>query len=311
MKISVILCTYNRCQILAKALESAAALKLPGAAQWEVLVIDNNSTDQTRQVVEDYCGRYPDRFRYLYEPQPGKSHALNTGIHEARGEILAFMDDDVIVDALWLQNLTGAMINDGWQGAGGRILPDQNFLRPRWLALEEGGALAPLAMFDLGDDARELTEPPFGTNMAFRKTAFQKYGGFRTDLGPQPGSLIRGEDTEFGARVLAAGERLRYEPSAIVYHSVAEDRVRKDYFLAWWFDKGRGDIRESGPPPGAMCVCGVPLRLFRRLAVWTLRWMAAVDASRRLSSKCKVWWLAGEITECHRQMLAVKHGRTV
>ncbi len=84
MKISVILCTHNRCQSLAKALNSLAALTLPESVEWEVLVVDNNSSDGTREVVQrDFCGRYPGRFRYLFEPQPGKSYALNAGIRQA------------------------------------------------------------------------------------------------------------------------------------------------------------------------------------------------------------------------------------
>src|SRR5580704_1493640 len=106
MRITVILCTHNRCRSLAKALESVAASQLSTSTDWEVLVVDNNSSDQTREAVETYCRRYPVRFRYVFEPQPGKSYALNSGIREALGEILAFMDDDVTVEPTWLQNLT-------------------------------------------------------------------------------------------------------------------------------------------------------------------------------------------------------------
>jgi glucosyl-dolichyl phosphate glucuronosyltransferase len=306
MKISVILCTYNRCHSLAKALESAAALKLPNTVEWEVFVIDNNSSDQTRQVVEDFCRRFPGRFRYLFEPRQGKSHALNTGIQEVPGDILAFMDDDVVVDTMWLQNLTAALDDEAWQGAGGRIFPDQDFSPPRWLPIEERYAMSPLAMFDPANDGSELTEPPFGTNMAFRKAMFQKYGGFRTDLGPQPGSMIRNEDTEFGRRLLAAGERLRYEPSAIVYHPVSKDRIQKQYFLSWWFDKGRADVREFGSPSRAVCLYGIPLCLFRRLAMLTLRWMATVAPSRRFKHKIKVWLLAGQIVEFYHQAAGLR-----
>lgn len=309
MKITVILCTHNRCDSLAKAMESIAVQRLPNPVKWEVVVVDNNSCDQTREVVADFRRRYPDRFHYLFEPEPGKSHALNSGIRAASGEILAFMDDDVIVDPMWLQNLTTAMDSAAWQGAGGRISPHSEFSPPPWLAIEERYALAPLAMFDLGDDARELTEPPFGTNMAFRKAMFQKHGGFRTDLGPRPGSMIRDEDTEFGRRLLAAGEGLRYEPSAIVYHPVPEDRLQKEYFLRWWFAKGLTDIRVYGALPRTKCVCGVPLEFFRRLVAWTLRWMVAVEPSRRFSAKLKVWWLTGEIVECYHQAHHTKRQR--
>jgi glucosyl-dolichyl phosphate glucuronosyltransferase len=300
MNITVILCTYNRCQSLAKALASIAVSTLPESIEWEVLVVDNNSKDQTREVIENYCRLYPGQFRYLFEPQPGKSHALNAGIQKARGDILAFMDDDVTVEPTWLQNLTTALHNGEWVGAGGRILPEQTFSPPRWLPLRERYALAPFALFDLGPRAGVLTEPPFGTNMAFQKKLFEKYARFRTDLGPCPGSEIRSEDTEFGHRLLAAGERLRYEPSAVVYHSIPESRMQKKYFLAWWFDKARADIRQFGIPSGTRWfVAGIPLYLFRRLVVWTVRWMVSIEPSRRFSNKIKTWIVAGQTLECY------------
>ncbi len=126
--ITVILCTYNRCQSLSKALQSVAASEMPSSAVWEVLVVDNNSCDQTREVVENYCRRHPGRFRYLFESKPGKSHALNAGIREACGDILAFIDDDVIVERNWLRNLTANLDGNVWAGAGGRILPEKTFL---------------------------------------------------------------------------------------------------------------------------------------------------------------------------------------
>jgi GT2 family glycosyltransferase len=156
-------------------------------------------------------------------------------------------------------------------------------------------------MFDLGVETGPLNEPPFGTNMAFQRRVFEQYPGFRTDLGPRPGSEIRNEDTEFGQRLLNAGERLRYEPSAIVYHAIPEKRLKKEFFLRWTFDKARADLREFGISQDAKWfVAGVPLYLFRRLAVWTLRWMAGIDPSIRFSRKLKVWSIAGAIQECYR-----------
>ena len=258
---TVILCTYNRCQVLRAALQSLAASELPGSIQWEVLVVDNNSTDQTRELVEEFCRRYPGRFRYIFEPHPGKSFALNRGIQEAKGEVLTFTDDDVSVEPMWLQNLT-ANLNDGeWAGAGGRTLLAHPFSPPRWLTLAGpdnlGYVLAPL--FDRGLQRCELREAPYGANMAFRKMMFEKHGLFRTDLGPRPGDQIREEDIEFGRRLLVAGERLCYEPSAIVYHPIPEDRVQKSYFLARFFDTGRAILRESAPRPD---VLGISRRCF-------------------------------------------------
>src|ERR1700753_287852 len=122
MKISVILCTYNRCQSLGTALESVAASQMRDGTSWEVLVVDNNSKDQTREVVAQASARHPGRFRYYFEPKQGKSNALNAGIREAQGEILAFMDDDVEVDVQWLQKLTDIFDDQQWAGVGGRVL---------------------------------------------------------------------------------------------------------------------------------------------------------------------------------------------
>jgi glucosyl-dolichyl phosphate glucuronosyltransferase len=299
---TIILCTYNRCQSLAKALESVASLRLPEPDAWEVLIVDNNSNDKTSEVALDFCRRYPAHFRYIFEPCQGKSNALNTGIGKAHGDVLAFTDDDVILEPTWLQNLIAPLRDSRWAGAGGRTLPEQNFSPPPWLSLESRYALGPLAIFDLGSLAAELTESPFGNNMAFRKQTVEKYGGFRTDLGPQPGSEIRSEDTEFGRRLLAAGERLRYEPSAVVYHAVPESRIRKDYFLAWWSAKAQTEIRESDIGTGTRWkIQGIPMVLFRRLTRWTMRWMVAVRPSGRFFCKIHVWMLAGQIAECWRR----------
>ena len=302
MNITVILCTYNRCHMLREALNSAMAMKLPEYTTWEVLVVDNNSSDKTREVVTEIGTRYPGRVRYLFEPNPGKSHALNAGIRVALGDVVAFMDDDVTVDPLWLGNLTACLDQDEWAGTGGRIIPVWSSSPPNWLPREGRYPLGPLAMFDLGPQAGQLTESPIGTNMAFKREVFEKHGAFRTDLGPRPGSEIRGEDSEFGNRLLAAGGRLRYEPSAIVYHPVQQDRIRKQYFLSWFFDKARSTVLEFGVPrdPRGQ-IWGVPLDLYLRLGVWTARWMVAWEPSRRFSRKLNVWTVAGQIVECYRQ----------
>ena len=109
MNIAVVLCTYNRCQSLAKALESLAVSCVPGYVRWRVLVVDNNSSDQTRAVVEDFARRFLGRFEYHFERRQGKSHALNLGIQHANADILAFVDDDVQVDAHWLHKITVPM----------------------------------------------------------------------------------------------------------------------------------------------------------------------------------------------------------
>ena len=307
MKITAILCTYNRCESLERALRSAVGLTMPQSVEWEVLVVDNNSSDQTRKTVEDFSSRYPGRFRYLFESRPGKSHALNTGIRESEGDVLAFMDDDVVVQADWLQNLTAALRDGQWAGAGGRIVPDWHCPPPRWLSPDSPRAAGPLVAFHPMPEAGQTFAAPIGTNMAFRREMFEKYGLFRTDLGPRPGSELRNEDTEFGERLLAAGERLRYEPSALVYHPVAQNRLKKEYFLAWWLNKGEANIRQFGIRPGTKYrVAGIPLYLLRRFIKWTVKWMVSIDPVERFSNKLSAWENLGEILECYRESSASK-----
>ncbi len=298
MKITAILCTYNRCQSLSKALSSLALSSLPESLDWEVLVVDNNSSDQTREVTEEICRRYPGRFRYLFEGRPGKSHALNAGIRNAQSDVLAFVDDDVTVDSKWLEKLCSPVFEGTWVGVGGRVLPQQDVVFPAWISDDASYVRGPLVMFDLGTQRIELKEAPFGTNMAFRREVFVKHGGFRTDLGPQPGSEIRGEDSEFVYRLLGAGEPLCYEPTAIVYHAVPQSRLSQKYFLDWWFDKGRSDVRAAAVPKETRwLLCGVPLLWVRRYSMWMLRWMISLQVARRFAAKTRVWYLGGMICE--------------
>ncbi len=305
MYVTVVLCTYNRCKSLAKTLRSIAASELPDYVEWEVVIVDNNSKDETRFVVDEFCRLNPRRFRYLFELRQGKSYALNSGVRNARGQVIAFLDDDVVIEPTWLKNLTSSLHGSDWAGAGGRTLLDRPFSPPSWLSLKfpggHGGVVA--ALFDLGESPRELNLAPYGTNMAYRKKMFEQYGLFRTDLGPSSNRKTPrpNEDTEFGRRLMAAGERIRYEPSAVVYHGVTAERLRKEYYLNWWFDYGRAVIREKGV--GAS-ICGLPRHYFGipkmiviTLPAFALRWMRTVNAPERFFAKCLTWSIAGQIAE--------------
>ena len=312
LNITVIVCTYNRCRDLAGALENVAASQMPSMITWEVLVVDNNSTDQTRDVVERLGRRYPGRLRYLFEPRPGKSYALNAAIAGARGEVLAFVDDDVTMEPTWLHNLTAELHDGTWAGAGGRILPPEGFIPPPWLPRSEFPILC--AHFDLGDLPSKLDCPPYGANMAFRKSVFEKHGGFRIDLGPRPDSQIRNEDTELGRRLLAAGERLRYEPSAVVYHPIPQGRITQSYFFSCWFDYGRAMIREYGERPNVYGIRREYLSMLRcamEITVLTLRGIVAIDPQERFRHKCQVRRWSGQMVELYRRSIGRERNNAV
>jgi glucosyl-dolichyl phosphate glucuronosyltransferase len=289
-----------------RTLESVAASQMPESVDWQVIIVDNNSKDQTRVVAQEFCRRDPDHFHYVFESQQGKSFALNRGIREAPGEILAFIDDDISVEPTWLFELTKPLSDPQWAGSGGRVYLPKDFSPPSWMALEGNHSLVSiLALFDLGPDARPLSKPPIGNNMAFRKEVFARYGGFRTDLGPAPGSEIRYEDTEFGSRVMKGGEQILYVPSAVVCHAVEERRLKKDYFLAYHYDYGRALIRERGnrSPVGVIPRSFISFsnRLLNMLPKKVWWWLRESDPQKRFFNKCHVWAIAGEIVEICRR----------
>ncbi|MDE3110532.1 MAG: glycosyltransferase family 2 protein [Acidobacteriota bacterium] len=305
MKITVIVCTYNRCKSVPATLESIAAQTFPEPVEWEVLVVDNNSSDRTAEVVEEVSRRYPGRFRYLFEPRQGLSQARNAGVNAARGDILVFTDDDITVEPGWLESLTSGLDTGEWAGAGGRILRRWTCSPPKWLSIQgryERMAF-PIFTFDKGSVQGELDDFAAGANMAYRREVFQKYGYFRTDLGRCGDVLLAGEEVEFARRIRAAGERLRYEPSAVVYHPVEEFQLSKEYLLTFWFDAGRSGARIASTRP----VWGIPRRYFRvarmiaSLPVKALAWILAVNPSRRFYYKAQVWETAGCLAECMHQ----------
>ena len=146
--------------------------------------------------------------------------------------------------------------------------------------------------------------------MAYRKTMFEKHGMFRTDLGRCGNSLVMGEDTEFGNRLMSAGESLQYEPSAVVEHPVPEERLSKKFFRSWWLDYGRTRIIERGPAPP---IFGIPRQLLGLLSLVVrflfpriLKWILTFDSRRRFYNKCQVWLTMGEIAQTYRQFIDTK-----
>lgn len=309
--ISVILCTYNRSAMLQEALATLAAQTANGEIDWELLVVDNNSFDDTRQVVEAFAAKQSAfSVRYLFEGRQGKSYALNTGVAHAHGDIIAFTDDDVYVHPDWIREIDKAFRTLPCTGIGGRVRPLWRQPKPNWLVLTGPNRLRMAIMqFEHGDTARPLYGVALvGCNMAFRREAFEKYGGFRADLGPTPDSLLRGEDTEFSQRLAKHGEPLYYVPDAIVDHPVEEKRATKSYYLSWYFDFGRTSARMGNIPRDGRRLFGVPLYLIRALAVNALKWWVTLAPVPRFKCKLDTVEALGRVVEA-RRLLAEPNDR--
>ena len=302
MLVSVVIATRNRSALLGRTLRSLALQRWP-IEQMEIIVADNGSTDETRAVVERAASEGVP-VRYVFVAEPGKSHAVNAALRLTRGDLIAFTDDDVQPDPNWLSGLERAVIETGADYVAGRILPIWEVAPPAWMSAPLYGVLAipdnglrrlPIA----ADGACQVM--PIGANMAVRASVIARVGGLRTDLGKLDGSLRTGEDHEFFLRLLRAGCRGTYEPSALVRHLVPASRLYRGYFRRWLFQNG-GDVaclERSYATPVAMLL-GVPRYLWRQAlhdALSVVRAAVSGNRAQRFAATLRVIWFAGYLRE--------------
>lgn len=260
MDASIVVCTYNRAESLRDTLRALQALQAAPGRTWEVIVVDNNSRDHTRAVVEEVQRTWP-LLRYEFEGAQGLSHARNHGIECARGEVILFTDDDVLPEPEWLEVTLAGLREHGADACGGWIGPIWETPPPPWLTERFYGFLA--VRTDRSDDYEVTadTAPPYGANMAFRRRVFERVGLFDTRRGRKGAVLASGEDGEMFERILASGMKVVFLGGSRVHHKVESFRTTKRYFRRWRFQTSR-NIAQSRGMPGQRRIANVPLYLF-------------------------------------------------
>ncbi|MBD1804122.1 glycosyltransferase family 2 protein [Microcoleus sp. FACHB-SPT15] len=233
-QISAIICTYNREEYLSAAIDS---LLQQDFYSYEVIVVDNASSDRTREIVGERLSN--PRLNYVYEPILGLSVARNTGAKEARSPILAYLDDDAVASPLWLKGIYHAyQSNKKLAIAGGKVTllwPD-GFIPPKWLSAELAGNLG---AYDLGEEIVYINNPnltPRGVNYSLRRSFLEQVGGFNTKLGRIGTNLLSNEELHMTELALQGGWQVAYLPDALVAHNVALERLERIWFLnrGWW-----------------------------------------------------------------------------
>jgi glycosyltransferase involved in cell wall biosynthesis len=292
---TVLIATYNRAALLDETLASLARMRVSPGLAWDAIVVDNNSSDETRAVVERHIPAFPVRLQYLFEGRQGRSSALNAGIREATGTIVAMTDDDVRVEEGWLDAACAPLLGgDPAIGySGGPIRPIWGAPPPRWLDLERGDLWGTIAIQNHGAEAfvyEERRKVPLGANMAMRRDLFARIGGFRADLGRTGGRLVLGQEVpELLRRARAAGVHGVYVPTMVVHHHIPAARLHRAYFRRWWFGKGvsRSALDRMQPLTeldvdlrATPHFCGVPRFMYGSL-VRDLLAMAAAWVARR------------------------------
>ena len=288
MFITVIICTRNRAESLRQALESFFCDSNLEAPNWEVLVVET-STDHTVEVCREFQQRFSQHFRFIEEKKLGKSNALNTAIQAAKGDVLAFTDDDVICEPNYIQGIATVFSSCSADAAQGRVLLDCEGGWPKWL---DGNYLAMMADFrDYGNEVIDLDGTLCGTNMVVRREVFDKVGGFAPELGP--GGLGMWEDTEISLRIRQAGYRIIYAPEILLRHPWSRERLTKSFLRSRYFGQGRAQayyepLPVSLPRFGAYVIKETILQ--EAMAIWHL---CAGRSAAALTCQCQARSYAG------------------
>jgi len=250
MELTVVICTLNRASILRDTLESFLSMDLPEEGSVELLIVDNNSADETPLIAKQFADTSSGRIRAVQERTPGLSHARNTGIAAARGDIIAFADDDVYFDRKWVKEILSAFTSDpGAHCAGGRSIPLFEHGEPEWMS---PSLLTVYGSTNSGDEVKVMHYPehPFGLNMAFRREVFGAVGTFNANLGRVGSSLLSNEESDLFYRISQAGLKVVYTLHAIVQHRIPKARTDKKYILRRNYWQGVSDVifRQSHDP---------------------------------------------------------------
>jgi glucosyl-dolichyl phosphate glucuronosyltransferase len=294
--VSVVVCSYNRAPSVGLTLAALARQVTPPGRVWELVLVDNNSSDSTPDLVQAFAASAPMPVRYHFEARQGLSYARNAGLTLARGRIIAFTDDDVTPAPDWVESVASTMEARAADVVGGSILPDWQAPPPRWLVerpqLQRELAILEHPEFAPVTDPR-ATPPIWGANMAFRKRVFEAVGCFDTRRGVRGGKLYRGEELHLLDRALAAGFRAIYHPAIVVWHRIGPDRLRVRHFSRHFFQhaEGRALARDGSPGRSVLGVAVKDARIAARLfagCAWAAvraradtldRWLDCCDAA--------------------------------
>lgn len=282
MDCSVIVCTHNRAKSLANTIYALLCQEYP-LEKFEILVVDNGSIDDTKEVVESIKQKANVPLHYIFEERIGLSYARNTGVDKARGQVVCFTDDDALPGKHWLKNILLAFEDDSVAVAGGDVYPVwPGAQKPEWLHKYLYKYLGIVDFYF--SEMTELSYPeyPYGVNIAFRRRVVVDLGGFSIDLGRSGDFLLSGEEIELCQRIHKGGYKIVYMPDAVVDHVIAEERINKEWFLQRAFSQGtsKADIEF-----GVGCNTNLVRLFFKRACICVASGLAWVICSVLLQKK--------------------------
>lgn len=300
--ISVLIPTHQRAGLLDRALSALARQRISSALEWEVVVANNNCTDETSEVVRRHARRAPCPVREVFESRPGANYARNAALAAAKGDILAFVDDDIEVDEGWLLNAVATLEREKADLVGGRILPRWEAAPPAWL-LENHEFYDYLGLMAWDAPARirlPYADRPkiWGGNLIVRRSSADRVGGFDARVGRTSRRLFSGDESDFIRRILEGSGVVYYDPAIVVHHYVPRERMRRRYFWRWIYGYAEGRVRFLSVPTGHR-VFGVPRWMYARLVRHGFRLLAAPRSLRR---QIDFFWELGLFVGWHKRL---------
>lgn len=240
--ITVIICTYNREKYIGQLLDSLAKNDYP-ESDYEIVLVNNNSTDNTRLICERFAANHQNiSFRYVEEHEQGLSAARNRGIKEAKGDIVIYVDDDALVDSDYIRTYAEHFSSfPETMAAGGPIEPLYETKEPSWMSPYTKALLT--AWMNYGDKVREYPSGRFpgGGNAAYRKSVFDKVGLFNTDLGRKGTALLASEEKDIFDKMRQLGMRVLYLPTPVLHHIIPQAKLEEPYFDRLTLQIGRSE----------------------------------------------------------------------
>jgi glucosyl-dolichyl phosphate glucuronosyltransferase len=299
MRLDVIIPTYNRCEMLGRTLQSLLDAARPSLMEIRFTVVDNNSTDDTKSIVEEWKEKFAGSLQYVFERRQGRSAALNAGIAHTEGDLVGMIDDDEEVDTYWFRQIEQRFADNNIDFIGGPCLPRWGAEPPVWLPQTHRGVIgwvengSDVVPFRAGSGAILM-----GGNAVIRREILNTVGGYSSTLGRTATRLLSCEDQEMFDRLMSIGARGLFIPGLIIYHFVPPVRLTRKYHRSWSFWRGVSlGVMDRTKPEPVVYLFGVPRYLIgnavRGSKVLVRSLFGKCKPAILFASELAIWDLAG------------------
>jgi len=297
LKLDVVIPTYNRADLLRKAIASLLRAERPDFVELNIYAVDNNSKDNTKEVIKSFGGIV----HYVFEANQGRSHALNAGISAGTGDVIGFIDDDEEIREDWLRVTAEWLAKPDVDFIGGPYLGEASFIVPKWFPPSFSGIYGIMKQLRTHEQFANDGGPMLmGGNAVIRRSLLVSLGGYNTHLGRTHKKLLSCEDDEIFLRLLDCGARGFHVPDLVIYHFIPTQRLTKAYCRSWCFWRGVSETALATLRPcGSPKLLGVPRWVYGKCFRAALRAIVGLHRQWYFDAELQLWNTSGRIYGAH------------